>query len=401
MDASRSNYMISPITSVLEESLLKLELLKLICHNDTTTLRILLKDTDGAAPFDSVQQINDLMNEHLSILSDPDLEWTANTITLLDSVKENINRQFHQTYIESMKQINKTSLTIHEIITLNKENDDGRNGKWENIANSFIKYLKLAKNTFQDLSQQHKSKKTAETAQETIHRLVQKYKKNKLQFDDLESILNKDREYRQNIRNDMTFNINKLQNDINSLQTQYDKEEKALSEHEIHTNKYQTENHDKTVKHRNSEIEKTTAKLAQTKAANFDLEVEIKKKVKRLENEIDEIKNKYNTDMISISQESEKLTKLNESETNRLNELQIKINELKKEREEHEKELQEQRDKEEKLKQMCEDAAICIQKIWKGFKTRKSIKNKGDKKKDKAKKKRNEKKKRNKKLEGN
>merc|ERR1712154_262091 len=182
--------------------------------------------------------------------------------------------------------------------------------------------------------------------------------------------------YRDNIRKDMTFNINKLRNDINILKNQYEEEEKALNDHEINTKKQQTDDHGKNVKDLNIEIEKTTAKLMETKAVNFDLKLEIKKKVKRIENEIEEIKNKYNADMINISIESEKLLKLNESETKRLHELQAKIEEFEKIREEHESFLESQRAKDAELKQICERAAINIQKIWRGHSVRKGLKKK-------------------------
>merc|ERR1712129_325927 len=98
--------------------------------------------------------------------------------------------------------------------------------------------------------------------------------------------------------------------------------------------------------------------------------------VKRLEMEIDEIKNKYNMDMISISAESNKLVKLNASETNRLSELQVEIDKLNAIREEHEELLKAQRAKEEELKQICEKAATKIQKIWRGHSVSKANKKK-------------------------
>eukprot|EP01084_Bolivina_argentea_P102289 183256_1 len=200
MDSS-TNYMVSSLLSVLQESLFKLELLKLICHNDTTTLPMILKDDEhGNSKLELIKEMSNLMEEYISILSDPELEFTSNTITLLDSVKQNINIQFHEINVEALKTINQTSLNIHEIINLNKENmntttnNNTNEEQWENIANSFVEYLEISTNTFKELSEKHKLTKTAETAKDTINKLIQEYKINKHKYDELELILYKDRD---------------------------------------------------------------------------------------------------------------------------------------------------------------------------------------------------------------
>ena len=396
MESSSKHPAVSPIVDVLHESLFKLELLKLICNSDHEILSVLLGDqTKSLTNLEMISSMNEFMDEYWSILSNPDLEWTTNTASLLDETKQNTIMQFHKIYIECMKNNNKTSLNINEIISLNRDNatnnknedknTKNHNEKWESITNSFIKYLNLSTNTFNELSKQFNASNKAETAKETINKLISEYKTNKHEFDEIESVLNKDREYRANVRNDMSFNINKLQNDIDILRNQYETQEKELSEHEENTTKSQITNHDKHVKNLNSDIEKTTSKLIEVKAMNHNLELDIKKKVKRIEHEIEEIKAKYNKDMIEISKESDKLLKLNQAETGALNELEIKIKELEKERAAHEKLMEEQKQKEAALKRMCEDAAIKIQKLWRGHKVRKSMKK--DKKKDKGKKK--------------
>ena len=89
---------------------------------------------------------------------------------------------------------------------------------------------------------------------------------------------------------------------------------------------------------------------------NHDLELDIKKKVKRLEHDIDEIKTKYNKDMIDISIESDKLLQLNQAETERLNELEIKIKEL--EKEELLMKNYWRNKKRSGIKRLCEEAAL-------------------------------------------
>lgn len=383
------NYLVSPLTSVLQESLFKLQLLKVICHDDTATLSMLLGKDDGDQQ--SIRDIATLMGEYLSILSNPDLEWSTDTIQQLDSVKQSINIQFHSIYIQCMTKMSKTSLSplsINELIHLNQSDDLALSERlrWEVIADAFIQYLTLSTAKFETLADQHRISDTAETAQDAINKLIQKYKMKKHEFDDLDQILERDREYRDNIKKDMTFNITKLEHDIDALKSQYDAEEKALRDHEVNTKKEQTENHEKMVKELNVEIDKTTSKLTEIKAMNVDLELEIKKKVKRLDNEIEDIRCKYDSDMISISEETEKLETLHEAEKKRLSELQVKIRKLKEEREEHEKLLREQKAKEEELRQMCEAAATKIQKVWRGYSTRKTLKKNKEKKKDKGKK---------------
>ena len=116
--------------------------------------------------------------------------------------------------------------------------------------------MKLSTNTFNELSKQFVTTKKTETATETINKLIQEYKTDKHQFEELESILYKEREYRENVKNDMTFNINKLQNDIDILKNQYETQEKELNEHEKTTTNNQNLNHEKIVKDLNSEFKK-------------------------------------------------------------------------------------------------------------------------------------------------
>jgi len=392
-----SNHMVAPLTSVLEESLLKLELLKLVCHNDEASLLQILggdKQRADNQSLESMQTMNALMEDYLATLSDPDLEFTAHTIASLDGIKSTLNIHFHQIYTESMKKISKTSLNVQEIIGLNQEQESKNDlniknikENWEKVCNSFLEYLTLSTNSFTELSEQYNTTKTAETAQDCIDRLLSEYEHQKQDFDAFEIVLKRERDHRASVRADMSFNINKLQNDFDCISQKYDEVEKGLNDLTINTTKQQTETHEQNITLLNSQIEKAMAELVKVKESNCELELEIKKKVKRLEMEIDEIKNKYNMDMISISVESNKLVKLNASETNRLSELQVKIDKLNAIREEHEKLLKEQRAKEEELKQICEKAATKIQKIWRGHSVRKANKKKKkDKKKDKKKK---------------
>ena len=382
--------MVSPLTSVLQESLFKLELLKLICRDDTGTLSMLFGERD--ADQQSIHSMTTSMEEYLSILSDPDLEWTTDTIQMLDSVKQSINVQFHSIYIQCMAKMSRTSLdhvALNEMIHLNRSDDFDPldRPQWELIADAFIQYLTLCTAKFDALADQHRVSHSAETAQDAINKLVQKYKMKRHEFDDLDQVLERDREYRDNIKKDMTFNINKLEHDIQALAAQHEKEEKALRDHEVDTNKEQTESHDEIVKELGIEFDKTTVKMGEIKARNVDSELDLKKKVKRLENEIEDIRGKYDGDMISISEETQKLEALHEAETKRFSELQVQIRKLKEQREEHEKLLLEQKQKEEELREMCVAAATRIQKIWRGYSTRRTIKKSKEKKKDKKKKK--------------
>merc|ERR1719206_226435 len=329
----------------------------------------------------SLSDISGQMDEYVSIMSDPELEWTTNTLQAIDAVKQRINVRFHAIYIQCMAKMSKTSLnpvSINEMIRMNA--NERRKGhaepQWEQITNCFIEFLSLTTRKFEELAEQHSEHQTAETAQDTINKLVLSYKLNKHQLDELEAVLEKEREYRSGIKKDMSFNIGKLENDIAALKEQYEGEEKALADHELDTKKQQSESHERTVKELNTDIEKTNAQLIAKKAANAEQEIEVKKRVKRMDNEIEEIRNKYDADMISISVESEKLLKLHESETNRLNEPEIKIRKLKEMREAHEKLLQEQREREEQLRVMCEEAATRIQKIWRGYSCRKNLSSK-------------------------
>ena len=396
--------MISPLTSVLDESLFKLELLKLICHNDEGSLLLILGDKERAAAgkqcIEGMQAMSVLMEEYLSILSDPDLEWTPSTITSLDSIKQALNVHFHQIHIECMRRVNKSSLNIEEIIGLNQDSKAAASAdrestlniknikeKCEKVSNAFIQYLTLSSKSFRELSEQFATSKTAETAQDTIDKLLSEYRQKKRAFDELEAVLELERAEREQTRKDMAFNLDKLQNDFDCLSRQYESEEKALNDYESNTTKEQSESHQQMMAHLSSEIEKTTAELVKAKENNGEMELEIKKKVKRMECEIEEIRSRYNADMISISEESDKLQKLNASETDRLHEMQAKIAKLNTIREEHELLLQEQREKEEELKQICERAAIRIQKLWRGHSVRRGNKKKTEKKKKDKKKK--------------
>merc|ERR1711916_103303 len=137
-------------------------------------------------------------------------------------------------------------------------------------------------------------------------------------------------------------------------------------------------------------IEKLKQKLAEETKAHRETELVLRKRKFKIETEVENWINKYDTDMTEKQDELEDLQSVYKEELEQLAELQKQYNKLK---DEYERILEERRiesekkDAAEREMRILVNSATLIQAIWRGFKARRALKNKGRSKSSKKKKK--------------
>eukprot|EP00750_Incisomonas_marina_P032068 INCI8808.1.p1 GENE.INCI8808.1~~INCI8808.1.p1 ORF type:complete len:364 (+),score=112.34 INCI8808.1:104-1195(+) len=233
---------------------------------------------------------------------------------------------------------------------------------------------------------------TAEDAQlrkSFTEEVAQREKKLKDDYKELSDELNSLKQRREDEVTVLDKTIRKLQGELHSIQSLIRKEETSLAEEK----RQKSEEADNSFKENSTALTAEVGELSQdltSKVEKFATkESQMRKNKVKLQLNLKELVEKYDTDMLALQEQFDKTQKVFDAEQKELAELKDYFTKWDAERarikEEEELIAAENRKKAEALK-VLDDAAACIQKLYRGMKFRQQNK-KGKKKKGKGKKK--------------
>jgi len=251
--------------------------------------------------------------------------------------------------------------------------------KYMELLNALTEYFTLEESLLKNTD--------IHTKEYQLHTKLMEKQQRSNNVNELQEQLNIERTLRHNQNDEFSGKIRRLQKESSYVNTKLKQNQESTDKRITEEKKKLQTDHLKTKDNLNNTITDIKKKLEADSEEHKAAEIDEKKKLKRNENELKEIIESYDTEMISLKTEINKLEHEMKIDSEKFQEIEKKMLVLKEEREKIEAVEAEKLRKERLIKAQKDRAATQIQSNFRGWKTRRELKNKkGKGKKGKGKK---------------
>jgi len=241
-------------------------------------------------------------------------------------------------------------------------------GSWTKIVDSISSYLKLSEQRL--LSQQ------IETIKSQLSQLQKNEENSFRERDRLQKILHEEQTTRSQQKQEDTSKTSLLTRELNKLRDLIETNESEREKSCVETRKELEKQHDEKLKKFQAERENILKQIEISNSQNLETETEYRKKLKRIELELDEVRDGFNLEMIDLKKKVDNMGAMEKKENEEKEKVLAKLKVLVEEREAFEAAEAEKEKLAKKLEMQRQLSATQIQATFRGWKARKNVKSK-------------------------